>query len=222
MSNHTFLLVGANRGIGLSLATQLQARGDTVIATTRKPSSALSALPVQVIEGVDVTDGAQAAAAIKAAVKQPVDVVIVVAGILEHDKLSDLTPGSVQRQFEVNALGPLMLAVGLQDRIVDGGRLAFLTSRMGSVADNTSGGMYGYRMSKSALNMAGRSLAHDLKDRRITVQLLHPGFVQTEMTGGAGQLTADESAALLMARVDGMHLEETGTFWHANGDSLPW
>ena len=218
----TILLVGANRGIGLSLATQLAARGDTVIATTRKSSPALNALKgVQVIEDVDVGD-LGAAHVIKRALKTPVDTLVVVAGILERNAIPDLDVASVRRQFEVNALGPLVLANGLQEQVKDGGKIAFLTSRMGSIADNTSGGHYGYRMSKAALNMAGRSLAFDLAYRRIAVSLLHPGYVKTEMTGGNGQLTPDESAALLIQRVDALSTATTGSFWHANGEKLPW
>ena len=104
----------------------------------------------------------------------------------------------------------------------EGSKLAIITSRMGSVADNTSGGMYGYRASKAAVNMIGRSLAHDLRPRGVAVQLLHPGFVRTEMTGGNGMTDPDESAVSIAARVDELTIESTGTFRHANGEPLPW
>jgi NAD(P)-dependent dehydrogenase (short-subunit alcohol dehydrogenase family) len=94
---------------------------------------------------------------------------------------------------------------------------------MGSIADNTSGSSYGYRMSKVALSMAGKSLAHDLKLRGIAVAILHPGLVQTRMTGfTSGGITPEESVKGLLARIDELTLENTGTFWHANGEVLPW
>jgi NAD(P)-dependent dehydrogenase (short-subunit alcohol dehydrogenase family) len=92
---------------------------------------------------------------------------------------------------------------------------------MGSIEDNTSGGRFGYRMSKAAVNMAGRSLAHDLKEKGIAVFLLHPGMVATEMTGRQG-IPPEEAARGLIARIDELGIENTGTFWHANGDPLPW
>jgi len=103
-----------------------------------------------------------------------------------------------------------------------GSKIAIITSRMGSVADNTSGSMYGYRMSKAAVNMAGVSLARDLKGRGIAVALLHPGYVRTDMTGGNGFIDAPEAASGLIARIDELSLETSGGFWHSNGDPLPW
>jgi NAD(P)-dependent dehydrogenase (short-subunit alcohol dehydrogenase family) len=93
---------------------------------------------------------------------------------------------------------------------------------MGSIADNSSGGYYGYRMSKAALNAAGRSLALDLAPRGISVFLLHPGFVRTDMTGGNGDTSPEQSAANLVARMDALDAADSGSFWHANGQSLPW
>jgi NAD(P)-dependent dehydrogenase (short-subunit alcohol dehydrogenase family) len=103
-----------------------------------------------------------------------------------------------------------------------GGKIGILSSRVGSMADNTSGGNYGYRMSKAAVNMAGVNLAHDLKPLGVAVFLLHPGFVQTEMTGGRGHIGPDESARGLIARLDALGMDESGTFWHADGSQLPW
>jgi NAD(P)-dependent dehydrogenase (short-subunit alcohol dehydrogenase family) len=92
---------------------------------------------------------------------------------------------------------------------------------MGSIEDNTSGARYGYRMSKAAVNMAGRSLAHDLAERGVSVFLLHPGMVATELTGHRG-VPPEEAAADLVARIDALGSEQSGTFWHAKGDPLPW
>ena len=93
---------------------------------------------------------------------------------------------------------------------------------MGSIADNDSGGRYGYRMSKAALNAAGKSLSVDLKPRGIAVGILHPGFVQTGMTEGRGHITPAEAAGRLIQRMDELDLENTGTFWHSDGSVLPW
>ena len=224
--SRTILVIGASRGIGARLVAQLAARGDTVIATCRKPTAELKGPGLTVIDGIDVADAGAGTRVLAALGDRAIDDVIVVAGILERVSLDDVVTAagqtSIRRQFEVNALGPLMLAAALAPRLHMGSRLAFLTSRMGSVADNTSGGHYGYRMSKAALNMAGMSLARDLKDKGVAVALLHPGYVQTDMTGGHGQLSADESAALLIGRLDGMSAANSGTFWHANGEVLPW
>ncbi len=128
----------------------------------------------------------------------------------------------MRRQFEVNSLGPLRVTAALRGNLGQGSKVAIVTSRMGSIEDNTSGGRYGYRMSKAAVNMAGRSLANDLKDRGVAVAILHPGFVRTEMTGHQGLIDPPESAAGLIARIDELTLETTGGFWHANGEIIPW
>ena len=101
-------------------------------------------------------------------------------------------------------------------------KVAIVTSRMGSIADNTSGGAYAYRMSKAAVNAAGMSLAHELKPRGISVVLLHPGYVRTGMTGGNGHVDTDQAAAGLIARIDEQTLENTGRFVHASGELLDW
>ena len=98
-----------------------------------------------------------------------------------------------------------------------------MTSRMGSIGDNTSGSSYGYRMSKVALSMAGKSLSHDLKPRGIPVAILHPGLVQTRMTNfTASGITPEVSVRGLLMRIDELTLDNTGTFWHSNGEVLPW
>jgi NAD(P)-dependent dehydrogenase (short-subunit alcohol dehydrogenase family) len=103
----------------------------------------------------------------------------------------------------------------------EGSKVFIITSRMGSIDDNTSGGSYGYRMSKAAVNMAGKSLSLDLKDRGIAVFLLHPGWVATQMTGGTG-IDVTDSATGLVERMNTLGIEETGTFWHQEGYPLPW
>jgi NAD(P)-dependent dehydrogenase (short-subunit alcohol dehydrogenase family) len=148
--------------------------------------------------------------------------VIANAGVLEPDTLEHLDFDVLRQQFEVNALGALRSVFALLPRLAAGAKLALITSRMGSIGDNSSGNYYGYRMSKAALNAAGVSLAHDLKPRGISVAILHPGYVRTAMTGNQGGVPASQAAEQLIARVSALSIETSGTFWHANGEVLPW
>jgi len=214
------VITGANRGIGFELAKQ-RASYHQVIALTRKPSAELEALGVRVIEGVDVTDQG----AVDAAAKQVegIDILINNAGLLRRTSLSDLDWDAIHAQMEVNAFGPLRVSAALAPKMNDGGKIAIITSRMGSIDDNTSGGSYGYRMSKCAVNMVGKSLSRDLADRGISVGILHPGWVKTDMTAGNGHVGPDEAAEMLWKRIeDDLTPDTSGTFWHANGDVLPW
>lgn len=218
---NTVLVTGANRGIGLELCRQLQARGEFVIAACRRPSADLEALGVSIIDGVDVSEAAGAARLAGRLEPDRIDWLINNAGILERDALEGLDFGAAERQFRVNALGPLRVTRALLDRLGPGSKVGIVTSRMGSIGDNTSGGYYGYRMSKAAVNIAGVSLAVDLRERGIAVGLLHPGMVATDMTGGQGVPVA-HAAAGLIARMDGLEAENSGCFWHAEGEILPW
>ncbi|MBC8455056.1 MAG: SDR family oxidoreductase [Deltaproteobacteria bacterium] len=218
----TVLVTGANRGIGLELVRMLVSRGDKVIAACRSVSGELSGLGVTVEEGVDVTSEDSVAHLVRRLEGQPIDLLINNAGILSRENLSAMDFGAIRLQFEVNAMGPLRVSHALLPQMGPGSKIGIVSSRMGSIEDNTSGGQYGYRMSKVAVNMAGVSLAHDLKERGIAVALLHPGFVKTEMTGGRGLVSAQAAAAGLMDRLDGLNMANSGTFWHAKGDVLPW
>lgn len=222
----TILVTGANRGIGLELVRRLRERGDEVIAACRRASDELRATGARVVDGIDVAsdDGVQALS--RAVGDTKLDVLVNNAGLLEPDGLAKLDVEGIRRQFEVNALGPLRVTAALQGQVRDGGKIALVTSRMGSIADNGSGGSYGYRMSKAALNMAGVSLARDLASRKIAVVLLHPGMVATDMTARfgspSGMQRPDETASKLVARIDELTLDRSGTFVHANGETLPW
>jgi NAD(P)-dependent dehydrogenase (short-subunit alcohol dehydrogenase family) len=216
----TVFLTGGSRGIGLELARQLSSRGDRVIAASRTCSDELAEVVSRHIE-LDLCDD-DAVAKLADQVEEPIDLLINNAGYLKSTGLQELRLDEVRKQWEINALGPLKVTSALSERLVDGGTVAMLTSRMGSVADNTSGGHYGYRMSKAALNMAGMSLAHDLRPRGIRVVLLHPGFVKTDMTGGRGNWGPAEAAASLIERIDEQTLDDSGRFVHANGEQLPW
>lgn len=219
----TVLVTGANRGIGLEYCRQLQARGDQVIAVCREPSAELEALGVRIEAGIELSSEAAIAALVQRLGGLQLDLLILNAGILQSMGLEDLDPEGIRRQFEVNALAPLLLVRALLDHLPRGAKVALMTSRMGSIDDNTSGGSYGYRMSKVALNIAGRSLAIDLRPRGIAVAILHPGLVRTRMIQFNPQgISPEESVRGLLARIDALSLDTSGTFWHANGQVLPW
>lgn len=219
----TYLVTGANRGIGCEYCRQLQIRGDVVIAVCRSVSEELKQLGVQVEEGIDITSDASVADLVTRLGDTRIDVLINNAGILKRVTLEELDFDSIRQQFEVNALGTLRVTHALLPNLHAGSKIVIMTSRMGSIGDNTSGSSYGYRMSKVALSMAGKSLSHDLKGRGIAVAILHPGLVQTRMTNfTSGGITPEESVKGLLQRIHELTLDNTGTFWHANGEVLPW
>lgn len=216
------LVTGANRGIGLELCRQLHERGDTVIAACRQTSEGLASLGVRVETGVDVADEQAVTSLARRLASVTLDLLINNAGVLRVDSLGHVRMPDVKEQFEINALGPLRVTQALLKNLSEGAKVAIITSRMGSIEDNGSGAMYGYRMSKAALNAAGVSLARDLFPRRIAVVILHPGYVRTQMTALNGSVDPDEAARGLIARIDELSLESTGRFLHANGERLPW
>jgi len=160
----------------------------------------------------------------RALTERKLDVLIHNAGLLHREGLGTLREhvADIRAQFETNTLAPLLLTEALLPNLRSGSKVVFVTSRMGSVADNSSGGYYGYRMSKGALNVAGKSLSIDLRERGVAVALLHPGFVRTGMTGGAGDIDPATAAAQLIERIDALNLSNSGQFWHAKGEVLPW
>jgi len=217
-----WVVTGANRGIGLALCEQLRGRGESVVAACRRSSPALDGLGCRVAEGVELTRHDAGLVLERALPQGAVDVLVCNAGVLRRESVDSLDLDGARLQFEVNALGPLRVISALLPRLRTGARIGLVSSRAGSIGDGPSGGMYGYRMSKAALNMAGANLAHELAPRGIHVAVLHPGFVRTEMTGGAGTIAPAESAAGLIARLDELDAARSGRFFHENGDELPW
>ena len=215
------LVIGANRGIGLELTRQVQARGDEVFAVCRRVSAELEASGATVIDGVDVTDE-EGIARLQAAAPERIDLLIHNAGVLSRQSLDNLDLEAMRRQFEVNALAPLRVTAALRDRLGRGSTIAVVSSRMGSVSDNTGGSAYGYRMSKAAANIMAVSLSRDLADEGVAVAILHPGWVRTEMTRGTGNWNADEAAAGLLNRIAEAKAGEDPVFRHADGTDLAW
>jgi NAD(P)-dependent dehydrogenase (short-subunit alcohol dehydrogenase family) len=226
------VVTGANRGIGLELARQLLARGDHVEATVRRPDEAteLRALggPLR-IHRVEVTD-ATSIAAFAAAIAEPIDIVINGAGVYGGKGQSirqmsdDLASTDVLQTFDVNAVGPLRVSLALLPHVRRGTakKLVHITSGMGSITDNTSGGYYAYRMSKAALNMMSKSLAVDLRADGILSVVINPGWVQTDMGGANAPTPVAESVREILARIDETTLEDSGAFLNWKGNRYPW
>lgn len=220
MSN--VVITGANRGIGLELVKYYRAQGDEVYALCRHSSEQLDQTGAKIIDKVDVGNPEALPDALSRIKDVKIDLLINNAGVLARETLSDWDTHTVEHQFRVNALGPVVITQCLQEQLRKNAKVALITSRMGSMADNTSGGYYGYRMSKAALNAAGVSLAQDLKHKDIAVAILHPGYVQTEMVSNGGDITAQTAAERLASRISELNMQNSGSFWHANGETLPW
>jgi NAD(P)-dependent dehydrogenase (short-subunit alcohol dehydrogenase family) len=219
----TVLITGANRGIGFEFCRQFKERGDTVIALCRKSTPELNSLGIQIFENIDVRnfESLQQCAASLSGVA--IDILINNAGYLHRESLDNLDYEMMLRQYEINTLGPLKVTEAFLSHLSSGSKIIFLSSVMASIAENESSGYYGYRMSKTALNMAGRNLSLDLKAKGITVLLLHPGYVQTDMTGHKGDITPDKAAANMIELLEEKGLESTGTYWHsANKKMIEW
>ncbi|MCW8893577.1 MAG: SDR family oxidoreductase [Deltaproteobacteria bacterium] len=216
------VITGANRGIGLELARHYQAQDWRVTGVCRETSPELDKVAAQVIEGIDVTSKESIERLVSALQGQTIDLLINNAGLLQDEILGSIDYDSLRLQMEINAFAPLRISEALLPNLQAGSKIANITSRMGSIADNDSGGRYGYRASKAAFNALGRSLAIDLKERGIALAQLHPGFVKTRMVNFGGLISPEDSASGLAERIAALNLENTGSFWHSNGDELPW
>jgi NAD(P)-dependent dehydrogenase (short-subunit alcohol dehydrogenase family) len=218
----TVVITGANRGIGMAMSKIFKAKGYLVYGVCRESSTDLNKLDVHVITDVDVATTRGIDNLTKALDGVSIDVLICNAGIMRDESLSDLNLDIIREQFEVNAIAPLNIVNTLHSHLNEGSKVAMITSRMGSIADNGSGGRYGYRMSKAALNAAAMSLSKDLYSESIAVGIYHPGYVQTDMVSNNGDISANEAATRIIGLIDNLSLEETGVFKHSNGEVLPW
>ena len=230
---NNIVITGANRGIGLRLAQTYIDDGQRVFATCRSPENATElASLAETSDGrlslhpLDVTSEGQISAFAAVLNDTPVDVLINNAGVYAHKGLQfgQLDAEDWLHCLHVNAVAPLMLTQALIGNIAAGERkiVATVTSKMGSIADNSSGGSYAYRSSKTALNSAMKSLAIDLHDRGISVFVLHPGWVRTDMGGPQGLITVDESANQLRSIIDRAGMAESGRFFDRDGSEIPW
>jgi NAD(P)-dependent dehydrogenase (short-subunit alcohol dehydrogenase family) len=227
------VVTGANRGIGLEFCRQCAARGDRVIAACRRPSPALAALPLTIVDGVDVTRDDACARVAQALAGDRVDLLVANAGVFDSTGLGRLDFARMLHEYDVDALGALRMVQALLGQLAGGAKIALIGSRAGSIGDNTSGGQYGYRMAKAALDMAAVCLANDLRPRGVAVVVLHPGVVDTELlrAGRAelGRLVQtvdaigpDVAVRDMLSRIDELTLETSGRFLHRNGQPLPW
>jgi NAD(P)-dependent dehydrogenase (short-subunit alcohol dehydrogenase family) len=225
------LVTGANRGIGLELARQLLSRGDKVDAAVRDPERAaqLRALAPATrlrIHRCDVADGASVAALARALGDTALDVLVNNAGVWggERQRVGDMDFAEAMRTYEINALGALRVSLAVLPHLRrgTGKKILSITSGMGSIDDNKSGGYLGYRMSKAALNMMAKTLAVDLRGDGIASAVINPGWVKTDM-GGAGAPTAvADSARGIIAQLDALTLETSGRFLNWRGGTYAW
>lgn len=221
------VITGANRGIGLELARQCATRGDEVFAGVRDPERAGDLRAVQgrlSIHRCDVTDDATVRA-FAAAVEGPIDLVVDNAGVTgKMQSLEDLDLDDVKRTFDVDALGPIRVSRAFLPHLRRGGgkKLVHVSTGMASIADNTSGGAYAYRMAKAALNMASRSMAHDLRGEGIVSVVINPGWVKTDMGGPSAPTPVEDSVRGILARIDALRLEDSGSFLDWKGGTWPW
>lgn len=217
------LITGASRGIGFQLTKQLSEKGHTVYAVVRTVTEELQNLKnVTVISGLDLENLGTIDQIMSQHEFPKFDWVIMNAGIFLETPLKELEIELVQKQLQVNAVAPLYFVQKLLPKLKDGSKIGLITSQMGSIGDNTSGGYYGYRMSKAALNMAGSTLAHDLKNQGIIVAIIHPGYVKTQMTDFMGNMDAELSAIRIISVIERATITTSGTFWNYQGNILPW
>lgn len=216
----TALITGANRGIGLELARQYVADGWDVIATARQSSSELDRLGVTV-ELLDMRD-MDAVAGFGERIERPLDLLIANAGTYGPQTVRSARDAADWTEtFAVNSIAPFLLAQSVLPHVTQsGGKLVAISTKMGSIADNSSGGYIGYRSSKAALNMAWRSLAID--NPSVVAAVLHPGWVKTRMGGSHAPLTVETSATALRKTIAGLSAADSGGFFNYDGSPLPW
>ncbi len=225
----TVLITGANRGLGLEFARQYAADGWRVIATCREPASArdLAGLDGAVdVHALDVTDHARIQALAKTLKRDAIDVLLNGAGVYgpRPAPLGGVDYAAWSEVLRVNAMAPLKVSESFVDHVARGDlkRIVTITSRMGSIADNDSGGSYIYRSSKAALNAVMKSLSVDLRPRGITVVVIHPGWVKTDMGGPSALIEPGQSISAMRTVIAGLTPEDTGRFFNYDGPEIPW
>ena len=222
MTKKHAVITGCNRGIGLALAKHYADDGYEVTAIVRRSTPALDGLATTIIDGIELTNPENITRVASKLKGKPIDLLLNVAGIMQWETVEEICFDKIRSQFEVNALAPLALSTALTPNLVEGAKVVFLTSRLGSITDSLSGSGYGYRMSKAALNMAAKTLSVDLKGQGIHVGILHPGSVKTSLNKLGGQIEVSESIAGLAARITELSENTSGRFLHQNGTELAW
>jgi len=225
----TTVVIGADKGIGLEIVKALAARREPdVLAVCLGDGADAAPHAARVIGNINVVsseDVGHMAAAIGEMYSR-IDMLLHVSGIMSMDTLGALDFEQAKREFDINALGPLRTVEACLNLLQEGAKVGIVTSRVGSLTDNSSGGQYAYRLSKAAANMAGLNLHHDLSKRGVAVRMLHPGMVKTDLVkiypGEYNYITPAQAALGLIARMDNLTLAESGQFRHGNGDLLPW
>lgn len=221
------LITGANRGIGLELARQYAASGAKVIATARNPSAAtdLAGISGVQVEALEIGDPASIDALAAKIGDQPLDVVVNNAGATGggHQSLDDLSIEDWHDALNVNTIGPLLLARATKSNLAasGNGKLMTLTSQL-AASTWPMGGMYIYSSTKAAVSKVHQALAIDWKEEPITIALMHPGWVKTDMGGPHAEITAEESAAGIIGVINGLGQSDSGNFYKWNGDIHPW
>lgn len=227
----TFLITGANRGIGLQLTTQALARGDTVIAGTRDPGAdSLKALHQKAgdrlqILSLEVTDAGSIKDAVATLQGRTVDVLVNNAGTIGPKRQStlDMDFDGLAETFAINTFAPLRVTQAFLPNIQKSkqGRIVTISSRMGSLSMDASDRI-AYRASKTAVNKIVQCLAADLRPLNIAAIVMHPGWVRTDMGGSSADLAPEESAAGILKVIDGLTLAKTGRFINYDGTNVPW
>ena len=226
MSTGTVLVTGANRGLGLEFARQYAADGWRVIACCRNPKDAPELKKIKAeVHALDVTAQDSIDHLAKALNGTPVDVLINNAGLHGDRRMFGETDVALwKRIFEVNTIAPVQILAALLENVAASHhkKVLNLTSKVGSIGDSPTGGSYAYRSSKTALNMAMVNAAHELKNRGITILLVHPGWVQTDMGGPTAPVSIEQSITGLRRIIDKATQAETGHFYDYTGKQLPW
>lgn len=225
----TVLITGANRGLGLEYARQYANVGWRVIATCRNPENAmeLTSLEGEVeIHALDIGDPGQILSLAKNLRQDAIDLLLNNAGIFDRhpSKLVDIEYKAWEKFMHINVMSPLMVCASFCDHVAASNmkKIAIMSSKMGSIDDNSSGGSYVYRSTKAALNAVMKSLSVDLYPRGISVAILHPGWVRTDMGGPNGLIDAPESVHGLRHVIAGLNLKNSGRFYNYDGSEIPW
>jgi NAD(P)-dependent dehydrogenase (short-subunit alcohol dehydrogenase family) len=227
------MIVGATRGIGLELTKQYAEEGNSVIACARDTGSAslldelASGSDNITIEQLDVSNPSSIEEASNKIGDTAIDTVIIVAGAVggmpENQSIDNIDIEEWHRTLDTNTIGPLLVAKAFKDNLVSSGdgNLMILSSQLGA-STWPMGGMYIYSTTKAAVGKAGKILSLDWAEEPITVSIMHPGWVQTDMGGPTAEITAEESASGIRNVINGLTKEDSGNFYKWNGEIHPW